>query len=373
MIYFSIVFWLFISSFSKSRYVFNTSIILTVLTCCLSFGYGYDWINYFDIYESIRNNENVSLPFEPGYYFFMLIMSKLNAPFQLLHVATTVIIFSFVYFFCKKTKNPNLSFFVVFSFMGFFMFMEQIRQGIAVSIIMFSTCLLVDGKKKKYFFMVLLAMCFHLTAIFGFAYYLLASEKKRKFGKTIYVILSVSCIQFLLYSFENPSLISFLPVVGQKIILYGLMNNSLDNSLFLKSSLVYIFIIFICIYFQFKEKRLGLNYGKIDGAIYSSVFIWQTKAAFFLQRIQYYAVAPLIVCLDDYFFVRKSFSISRVIFTLLVLIVAFMPMRFEIYRKSISMPIFIFSSETEIKIKINQRCSDLLGVDADNFIIKQCI
>lgn len=373
MIYSIVVFFLFICSFSRSRYVFNASLLMTTLVFCFSFGYGYDWINYFDIYSTIKNSENSSSPFEPGYYFLMILMSEIGAPFQLLHVVTTLIIFLLTYLFCKKTKNPNLSFFIIFSFMGFFMFMEQVRQGIAVCIIMLSTYFLLEGKKVKYSLMVFTAMCFHVSAISGFLYYMLVSERKRRFGKTLYVIFSVAFIQFLLYSFDNPSAISFLPIIGQKIVMYGLMNNSLDNSLFLKSSLVYIFIIFMCVYFQFKEKKSGLNYGKIDGAIYSSIFIWQTKAAFFLQRIQYYAIVPLIVCLDDYFSVRKPLSISRIIFTLSVLIVAFMPFRFEIYRKSIVTPIFIFSSETDIKGMAAKRCSDLLSVDADNFIIKQCL
>ncbi|QTF09270.1 EpsG family protein [Brenneria izadpanahii] len=372
MAYFFIVILLFFSSFSKSRHVFNFSFFITTLNFCLSFGYGYDWINYFDIYENIDYYKNTSAPFEPGYYYLMLAMSKIGAPFQLLHLITTLIIFSFAYLFCKKTKNPTLSFFTLFSFMGFFMFIEQVRQGIAVCIIILSTHLILDGKKIKYFLMVVLAMCFHLSAITGLAYYLLANEKKRKFGKIIYIVVSVTIIQFFLYAFENPSVISFLPVIGQKIFLYGLMNNSLDNSLFVKSSFVYIFIIILCFYFQYKEKKSGLNYGKLDGAIYSSILIWETKAAFFLQRIQYYAVSPLITGLDDFFYVRNRFSTSRIIYALTVMIVAFMPMRFEIYRKSIFDPLFILSSEIEIKNKIMQRCADLLTVDEDNFIIKQC-
>ncbi|ULR32471.1 EpsG family protein [Dickeya fangzhongdai] len=363
---------LFFASFSRSNIVFKLSFIITAFTFCVSFGYGYDWINYFEIYDSINKYKVDYIPFEPGYYYVMKFMSYINAPFQLLHIFTTVLIFSLVYLFCKKMKNKSLSFFTLFSFMGFFMFIEQVRQGIAVCIIMLSVGLVSDGKKIKYFIMVLFAIFFHISAIAGLSYYLLSRKNNVKYGKSIYIIISVGFIEFILYAFENPSVISFIPIIGQKIFLYGLMGNSLNNSLFLKSSLVYIFLIILCFYFQRRESNVGRDYGKIDGSIYSSLLIWQTKAAFFLQRVQYYAVAPLIMGLDDYFFVRKKFSLSRIMYSITVLIIAYMPMRFQIYQYSITNPLFITASHSEIWNKIGRRCSDLLKVDDGNFIIKEC-
>lgn len=157
---------LFIFSFFNSKLVFKVSIFLTFLYCSLTFGRGYDWINYYDYYNSIAKGYD-TMPFEPGYYYVMVLFSYFNAPFSVLTFFTTVFFFIVIYKFCIETKNPSLNFFTIFAFMGFFMFSEQIRQGVAVCIIMLAIPYFERNEKWKASIFIALAMLFHVSAIFA--------------------------------------------------------------------------------------------------------------------------------------------------------------------------------------------------------------
>ncbi|MDF7670363.1 EpsG family protein [Orbaceae bacterium ESL0721] len=373
MIYLGVVFLLFFLSFTNNKRILKLTFLLVGAIFCLTFGYGYDWINYYDIYRNITLERYIEMPFEPGYYLMMQFASKLGMSFAFMHILTTSVIFFLVYKFCSRMKNPLLSFYAIFCFMGFFLFLEQIRQGLAIGMIMLAFLFLEQDKKKYCIFFLSIAISFHLSALVGFLYFFVSNRKNKPLGVVNYILISSLLFFSVLFVFFNPDYISFIPFLSNKIFLYGLMESSTVNSLFVKSSMIYLCLILFAwrIYAITKRKKEG--YEKVEKSLISAIFLYQTKIAFLFQRIQYYVVPVFINGLDDFFYRRKIFSIYRLCYVMMLLIIAFMPMRLVIYQKSIFDPIFVFSSQQVIDKTINKRCADLLSNDEENFIIKECL
>ncbi len=370
MIYYSLLFWFFLMSFTKSKKILISSFLISALSLGLTYGHGYDWINYSQIYSDLKY-ENSDVPFEYGYYYAMKLFYYFSAPYSLFHFSITICIFYLIYTFCKKTLNPNLSFFVMFSFAGYFLFMEQMRQGLAISIVALSIFMVPTKQYVRFTVMILLATMFHFTAIFGFLYLVLTPKNQFLF-KTKYLIASSLVIFSVMFIYFNPGIVSFIPALELKINLYKAQEQTLINSIFFLSSILYLIlaaVVFLMKYHKPDNKESLM----IDGAVCSALFMYQTKIAFLLQRVQYYAVPSLIYGTDRYFYRIGPISIFRIMYVVIILAIGLMPLRYEIYRNSLTSFLTITSDKYQIRDLIEKRCYDLRIADPENTVIKECM
>ncbi|HIB4660928.1 TPA: EpsG family protein [Klebsiella quasipneumoniae subsp. similipneumoniae] len=364
---------LFIFSFFNSKLVFKVSIFITFLYCSLTFGRGYDWINYYDYYNSIAKGYD-TMPFEPGYYYVMVLFSYFSAPFSLLTFFTTVFFFVVIYKFCIETKKPSLNFFTIFAFMGFFMFSEQIRQGVAVCIIMLAIPYFERNEKWKACIFIALAMLFHVSAIFCFLYFSIM-KTEGNFSKLKFISGSLLFVMLALYVWNNPGVLSFIPFLYDKMSAYnesyGEDAASVLKIFLSKAAFIYIFVFLIC--FLFLKDGGGKE---IDRAIKSSFFMVLTKLTFFLARFQFYAVPTMVMGLDEYFSSKGRngrISIYKTAYLCVIFLISLVPYWSEIYSRSLASPLYIISSQSDIEHTIGRRCMDLFNYDKENNAIKRCL
>ena len=364
---------LFISSFFNNKLIFKLSIFAVFLYCSLTYGRGYDWINYYDYYNSIGYG-NSTMPFEPGYYYVMVVFSSIGLPFSILTFFTTIFFFVVIYIFCNRTENPSLNFFTVFSFMGFFMFSEQIRQGVAICIIMLSIPYFERNEKKKAGFFILIAMLFHVSAVFCFLYFSIMKVGGH-FGKLKFISGSLIFVILALYVWNNPGVLSFIPFLYDKMSAYnqsyGEDAASILKIFLSKAAFIYIFVFVLC--FLFLRSGGGKE---IDRAIKSSFFMILTKLTFFLARFQFYAVPTLIMGLDRYFTSKGTggrVSLYKAAYLIVIFLISLVPYWSPIYTRSLASPLYITSSKSDIEKTIGRRCSDLFNYDKENNAIRRCL
>ncbi|EIY5006730.1 EpsG family protein [Klebsiella variicola] len=362
---------LFICSFFNKKILFYISFFISLLYFCFTFGRGFDWINYYDIYLSI--NPNVfELPFEPGYYIIMRVFHYFGSPFSVMMAFTTLVMFSFIFIYCRRMQNPTLSFFTLISFMGHYLFSEQVRQGLAICIILYGFPFFERKQYVKAFLIILIAMLFHVSAIFCLLFFFII-KKNESFAN---IKFSIYCLLFLMLSYyiwSNPAIVKFIPLFYSKMIDYSTSYTegfiSVGKILSSKVAFLYIVMLVLSILILKKTKNSDVN-----RAIKALIFMTLTKITIFFGRFQYYVMPLLISGLDDYFSrnTGRKISFYKVIYVTSLFVISLVPLWTPSTYTSINDPIYIGSSVKEVEGKVGNRCMILNKYDKDNNAIWRC-
>lgn len=263
-------------------------VIVTVQLACISgFQYcvGTDYISYLKIYQYVAGLRWSELP----RYFYW------NEPVYLIYTKLMSVIFkenfipyffgmSFVHaaFLMKaiydRKENTVWSIYIYLSMGLFYISMNQIRQLIALSIVLFSIKFIEEKNWKKYLFWILIAAGIHNSALVMLPCYFLRDFKIKSRKKAV-VIITVSCI-FLYF---------FSPVIIDNVLrktTYGWMLNfqsgSTENMII---NLLYRAALLIgCIFYirpvLKKEKKYEILYWlSIIGIIFQIMSVYETSIA----------------------------------------------------------------------------------------------
>ncbi|WP_429140933.1 EpsG family protein [Aeromonas veronii] len=236
----------------------------------LRIGIGNDYENYVNMFYAINVYDTGQLVTEP--FFFLL--NKLG-----------FILFGndgyhFVLFFCSFLQMIFLLLafrnFKCESFFGLCLFLSGIvfflnngvRQGVSISIFIYSLTLL-NVKSKKYFLTNLFGFIFHYSSLLFFVFPFIPWLNK---SRNYFFYLAVWFISFALYQtnfigvfFQKA--VSFIPYYGD-IYLERIVNYKLDDS---GSGLVVIFWYFIMLYIILYKEKLEprlLNISVLGGLLY---------------------------------------------------------------------------------------------------------
>ncbi|WP_074143108.1 EpsG family protein [Enterobacter hormaechei] len=198
------------------------AIIITFLFIALSYPAGGDWIGYFINYDCKVND--VCQPgfvlFEPGYEFIVSIVGLLG--YQSIIIFIAIINMTLVYHFAKDFDRGCYIVIAIMSMFLWSVYIEAIRQAIAMSIIMFSIHSLICKNMKRFVILVTIASTFHITAIIGFLF--LIPIYFRAFTKVISYGFLISGLFFFLFSTDILSLaLMVLPtdsIASQKLNFY---------------------------------------------------------------------------------------------------------------------------------------------------------
>ena len=286
---------------------------------------GYDVYIYAEVYESILEGENYNGGFEPFFVFYFKLLNFINGDRHFMFFITSLIILGSYFYFLKK-----LSVWFYFSIFIFFckfylMFFVYLRQGLAISFVLFSFYFLLKEKKLKAVILTITAILFHKSALIFLPFIFLANIKLSKIGILFLVV-------FI-------SILSFSPISE---VLFTSIGNSMDQNKFVQYiklsrgyNFFYIFESFFLfvLLFSFKEKFYLNKQNKI---IFNGIVIYSLLTLFgitnpTLIRLSWYYF--MFICLGlpiIYFFIqdiklRKIFKILifvyyTILFTRLILL-----------------------------------------------------
>lgn len=198
---------------------------------------GIDTQTYINIYNSVNVFSYEMLPFininyiEVGYNNLIYMFKLFGLPFEVFNSVTTfiflIVYFSFAKnFFSKKIATYGIIL-LLFTFSAYQLSFNQVRQGVAITFVLFSIKYLYHEKYLKFVFILLVGSVFHSSSLM---YIILLPFRKvqlninwRYFSLILMPILYVSFIgkNSILFVFDIISKIFSLGNIGQRFIAYS--------------------------------------------------------------------------------------------------------------------------------------------------------
>ena len=189
------------NNFRKKQFVFVVFGIMTLISALRASTIGIDLdLHYAKNYELISSVNWSDIPifatlkqYELGYCYFTKLLTYISTDVQFYIIFTSVVIYGVHgYFFYKKSEDIILSSSLFMFFCLFYMYMNIVRQAVAVSILLMAYLIFSESKKKVHNYvvfvlLVILASGFHSSAILCLVYLLF---DKLKFTK-IHMLLGI--------------------------------------------------------------------------------------------------------------------------------------------------------------------------------------
>lgn len=206
--------------------------VLFSLIYCWGYMTGSDWRAYEFWYDNLDFNRfYYGYTSEPGYYLYMMLMKKLHIPFwlffSLTKTALFVIIYKSLFDMCRESGWLSLMYYL--PCFGLYFFVDNpMRNCIAVGIFLISAKYIVEHRFWPFFFLILLAACFHLSALIIIPLYpLLNKDVKKMVYVVLYVVINALFWNRDLIINMVSGLASLLgiPYLNSKVITYFLMDS----------------------------------------------------------------------------------------------------------------------------------------------------
>lgn len=278
IVYFVTYLFLIINSFftwlPRKNGIIILVFILLYLTVLVGFreNAGPDSLRYVDFFYNNTStiptlDFNIRQYSEKGFY-LLSVFIKTIYPHHLLYFC--IIAFITFWFYYKSIKKisiyPLITICIYYVRFLPFREMNQIRGGLAISIIIYALVYLIDGNKRRYIYAVLIASLIHISSIIALPYVLLCNTRINT-KKIIYLISLAFIFGFGLSTFLQNILLNTGNIIFQTYI--GETGSGFTNP-------ILYFQIGICILYSHYEKRLKpvqKGYNIIKNAYLYSVLI----------------------------------------------------------------------------------------------------
>lgn len=218
-IYICIVFFstlsVYLSDYTRntfvSRTLFAISFIIVFIPSAIRYGVGTDFYSYVFIYEYIDESRK-------GEYVFHFLNELLR--FFSLSSSWAIAAYAFIFTFIAYKSYPKERkwlFHFLFVTMLLFSSFNLIRQSIAISLTMLSLRLIIEGKDARSFYLLILALLFHQSAIFMI--FAVALSRIPAAGVFKYRFFPALVIVFSILVWVGPSFIGFIEMLANKLSL----------------------------------------------------------------------------------------------------------------------------------------------------------
>lgn len=206
---------------SATRNIRQSSSLVAIICFFVFFAFrGFifsDWISYYDFFQNCNWKDVFSYrlgsvtSFEPGFTLLCLICKSIFKDYFFLQFVVCLIdTVLLLRFFRGRVNNVALALLLVFVFDGMGMFINLLRNSIAIMLFLNAIDYLRDRKPLQYFAICALALTFHMTALLYFPLYFFFH---RHLNKWIFLALFVACnIVFLAHIPVVVSLLKLLRI-----------------------------------------------------------------------------------------------------------------------------------------------------------------
>lgn len=187
-------------------------VLLIALPGLRAWTVGYDTANYYNNFNLINLDRNLGRAhkFESGFQFLNLIGSFIFGEYGIYFVfivCSSIIVFSVLYSAKKMSANYLMTMFFFVSIEFYFRSFDQLRQGVAIALVVLAFTFIRDREPIAYFACIVTATLFHITALIMLPFYFLNRLTNKKNNIVFYI--GSTAIIMLLIIFEG-QIISFL-------------------------------------------------------------------------------------------------------------------------------------------------------------------
>lgn len=303
LVLFLVMFWIFLEEKSLNRKAFWVPLfILAIFSSIRSYFVGSDSINYT---ADFRNQLDINYFYfrpevEYGYQIlkYIILLFTKNY-FWLFFISSIIVLFCYLSFFKKYSKDYFLSVFIFITFGFYTFYFNGLRQGIAMAISILAIPFLFKDKFLKFFLIILIASLFHKTALIMVLFYFIINLKVKMEYKIIIVFLgSLGLSSFV---------IEYLALVNNKYESYAEVSEKSGGYL----TLLFYFLIGIFIYIYMKKYRItSIEFNKLAQLYFCGVaFLIPVAmlgaAASGPQRFLFYFVWTVTLLLPYIFYTIK--------------------------------------------------------------------
>lgn len=289
-----------INEYLKEIMLFSLVFLLIILAG-VRFEIGMDFSAYYNFFQRVDSMDgNASYNYlEPGFRLIIIFFKSISFHPYFLFFTYASIMYSFIFIGIKRLSPlPFLSLFVFFTIFMIGYVFNVMRQGIAMSILVY---LIPDFKEKniyKVLFMTFFAASIHSSGFFILICYLLYHFR---IGKKVYILLTFISVTYFMVSVELSTLfIKFMPMSIQgKIVSYM---DRFPGEVSLSSYVLRLIFIGVLFYYYDRLMKSGEYNGIVNiyffGFFLYSLFSFQNMAAARLNmffRILEIILIPLIV------------------------------------------------------------------------------
>lgn len=206
-----------INYYSTNRHVLIFAFGIMWLVSACRYNVGADFQTYIEIYDYFKTaslqNFIWLVSIEPGYAILNIISKYIYDDPQTVFALSSLISLAFIYAGIKHNRSKiNISLAIFFFMVIFYFdFFTIVRMGIALSIVFYGYRYICERKLFKFSLFILLAFCFHYTALVVWPFYFFCGKGKIHL-KLIYIISGVLLYLGIDYIVKN--------LVGTKFEIY---------------------------------------------------------------------------------------------------------------------------------------------------------
>ena len=272
----------------------NLSLMVIILFCGLRFFVGNDYYEYFRGFQSISkyNLSFLEQRWEPGIYVLTQIFKKSQFGYFLFLFSCNVITYIFIFKVLVYNKTLKWGVFFTFTLGLLIMANDQVRQGVSLSIFLFSIKYIEQNNFKKYIQWIIIASLFHYSAIALIPVFFLKKIKLNSLIFSSLIIMTFLGYKFGIFYKYILLLIEKIPYYGE-IYIARMRFFQIEDS---GSGLIILFNTLIALF-------VALYYNKINKPIYATLFLYGSIIAIFsvgympITRFSYFLVYTNIIVL----------------------------------------------------------------------------
>jgi hypothetical protein len=274
---------------------------------------GSDWRVYEEFYNSMESYSLENIPFEYGFYYYLMFFKSLNIEFWNFFIVTKVLLFLIWAYFLLKFQNRyfyiSFSFFLVFFGLSFFID-NPMRTLIAATFFLFSYKHLQNNNFIKYLIIVLIASLFHVTSLILIPFFWISKINLKSY-LILFIFLVFNLGMWILDS-KLRSLFLFetgIPHLDTRFNFYfgdGATGNIYTEGKLFSLGLIIRFI-FLCL-FLFSRNKIQARFGSIffNLAIFSLFFYRLGIGIPIFERFEFYFCIPFCVLIAE---IINNFSV----------------------------------------------------------------
>lgn len=371
MIYLIIGLFLIFSAVSSPRgQHFKKNLIIVFLFFSLNNFNGFDWINYYDAYLDIElahsfTADNLFETGSPG-FLAILIAAKMLGSYSWVFIFSSVFFIIAVLKWSKNFQNKNLLLALIYCFVGYYYYIERVKQGFALSAIILCLYYMECAKPRRAFGAVLVGILFHTSAVFALALLIFPQKDGKPDKWHLYrcagIVVGFSAALYLIMS---PAVLGLLPgFLSYYADSYSRQIAETFNIAFFWSlgGLSFVIVLFVL----YKMARVRPRTTVKNYAFLTYLFAYATNVYYGFPRLVVYYYPYVIASLTKFYSQNGSRRRIKALILLCAFIQLVRPLATSYYFDSI-MNYEILGISSKGPVEMQQiRCNSILTKDAAN-------
>lgn len=296
---------------------------------CFGYMTGSDWKVYEFWYDNLDFRRfYYGYTNEPGYYLYMYPFNRFGIPFWPFFIFTKILLFAVICrtfsYFCRENIWVSMMYFL--PWFGMYIFIDNpMRNCIAVGIFLSSIRYIMDRQFWRFFWCILLAASFHITALFILPFYFVLNRNVRNIVWVFaFLIVNIIFVDRDVLINVISSVFGMIPYLQNKVITYFLMDSVFTEGKVFSFGMIWHIFLFVLM-LLYRGRIVDFIGGKKGQFVYNCAMVYLLLVRFAVSipmftRIQLYFSVMFSVCVG---LVILSFEFrSRFMFVGLLLLVA---------------------------------------------------